>query len=205
MIVSNRLSGFNTVWINYVEINNKREFYKLWREGVLGNRTNLYDSFEEAAKAQAHKPWDKQRYGFREIGRSGGGKWELGTNFYDAKLTADRWIKEGRKFIIDDSVPNHKSLMQGEVCRTEKGLQSFLAIGYGLKPMRLTMAAGLHKHRGYLETRLLLEKFMDASSRDDLDQLLELYPDSAIELTCFDIKVGHFPNRNTIFWETRNY
>ena len=84
-------------------------------------------------------------------------------------------------------------------------MESYFAIGYGLEPMRRTMAKGLHKHRGYLETKILLDTYMDPSSRDDLDSLFDLYPDSAIELTTFDINVGQFPHRNTIIWEVRNY
>lgn len=46
---------------------------------------------------------------------------------------------------------------------------------------------------------------MDPSSQQDLDDLLDLYPDATIEFTCYDIDLGVIPNRNTIFWEVRNY
>jgi hypothetical protein len=51
----------------------------------------------------------------------------------------------------------------------------------------------------------LLDRFMDPNSRADLDALLDLYPDAAVEFSCFSVNVGIFPARNTIFWETRNY
>lgn len=105
---------------------------------------------------------------------------------------------------MDDGAPDHKRTLQGEVCRTERGLQGFLEIG-GHLPMRQAMAAGLMKHYGYLQTKLLLDRYMDPSSRDDLDALLERYPDAAIEFTCFSVNAGVFPNRNCIFWEVRNY
>ncbi len=106
---------------------------------------------------------------------------------------------------MDDGIPNNHVTMQGEICRTHRGLESYIAVGYGMEPMRITMAKGLHRHRGYAETNYLLNTRMDPSSRDDVDALLELYPDATIEFASFDVCVGNIPGRNTIFWETRNY
>src|SRR5690606_30639761 len=161
------------------------------------------------------------KIGFRELGKAGGGAWELayraglayGTPLPSITEVHQAWSQAGRRFIMDGSVPNDKSTMQGEVCRTEKGLESFLCVRDqiirdqsiwnasaspslnfrfkpGLPPMRQTIAANLHRHRGYLETRLLLERYMDPSSRDDLDALLDLYPDASIEFTCFSVNTG---------------
>lgn len=209
------------------EIRSKRKFFSMWREGLLGNRTLLWDTIEEAL---AHRP-KVTNIGFREIGKTGGGAWELA---HRSKATEvyNRWKKAGRRFILDGSVPNDKVVMQGEVTRTTLGMESFLAVrselvsdfliinfnaavegldppaptlGPGLPPMRQTIARGWHRHRGYLETRILLRRYMDPSSQDDLDMLLDMYPDAAIEFTCFSVNVGVFPHRNTIFWEVRNY
>lgn len=211
------------------QIRSKRQFYTLWRAGVLGNRTLLWDSVSEALD------WLPRldKFGFREIGKTGGGAWELSPRAA-AEATAERWKAAGRTFVIDGSVPNDKAVLQGEVCRTELGLQSFLCVreelardirialrscyallsnpegwreplGPGLPPMRKSMGYQYHRHRGYLQTKLLLDAYLDASSRDDLEILLEQYPDAAIEFTTFSINVGVLPHRNTIFWETRNY
>lgn len=200
-------------------IRSKKEFFDLWKAGVLGNRTLLSEDLDEALS------WNTKHIGFREIGKAGGGKWELATRD-DAPKVFAQWKSEYRQFIMDGGVPNDKSTMQGEVCRTELGLQSFLCVRDelmqryyveafdgtelvlalpGLPPMRRTIAAGWHRHRHYLETRMLLARYMDPSSRDDLDMLLEQYPDATVEFTCFSVNVGVFPHRNTIFWEVRNY
>ncbi len=206
-------------------IPNKREFFELWEAGLLGNRPELWRDIIDV-------PSGIKRVGFREIGKAGGGAWTL-VDRGDAWFTYTEWKNLGRKFIMDGSVPNDHSTMQGEVCRTYRGLESYLCVrdldwklfpdwalfhearspgGFidltwvrGLPPMRQTMSAGNHKSRGNLETKELIDHFMDPSSRDDLDALLEQYPDATIEFTCFDINTGVFPNRNTIFWETRNY
>lgn len=215
-----------------MEIRSKREFFTLWRQGVLGNRTLLWDTI---AQALAYYP-KVENIGFREVGKAGGGAWEL-VSRDKAREVYFRWKKAGRQFILDGAVPNAKAVMQGEVCRTERGLESFLCVreqirtdrlhlliaSYlagldesipkywieefkpGLPPMRITIKNGWHRHRGYLETKLLIEHYMDPSSQSDLEALLELYPDASIEFTVFSVDVGVFPGRNTIFWETRNY
>lgn len=210
-------------------IPNKRTFYDLWKAGLLGNRTLLTDDIDEALG------WGAPKIGFRSVGSAGGGAWTLVPR-EKARETFEEWTKAGRKFLMDGSVPNDKSVLQGEVCRTEKGLQGFLCIrdllvrdfgfivyhelsegrtppatvtGFldttGLPPMRQTMAAGWHHHYGYLQTKLIIERYMDASSRDDLEILLDFYPDATVEFTVFDVNTGLFPHRNTIFWEVRNY
>jgi hypothetical protein len=215
-----------------MEIRYKSQFYKLWKAGVLGNRTLLTDNLEEALG------WRSAKIGFREAGKTGGGAWELADRA-DAPLVYAKWKSLGRVFLMDGAVPNNKTTVQGEVTRTDQGLVSFLAVrsellrqfyntvyawstysipddsrlepiinlfkNTGLPPMRVTMANDWHHHRSYLQTRLILQELMDPSSRDDLDTLLEMYPDSAIEFSCFEVNTGMFPRRNTIFWEVRNY
>jgi hypothetical protein len=181
-----------------MKILSKIEFYRLWQLGVLGNRTNLWNNALDAYHSGCPK------VGFREIGKAGGGAWES-VDRDQALATETRWILAGRRYVCDDSAPSSHSILQGEVCRTIRGLESYLAVGRGIPPMRISMAQGMHKHRGYLETKILLDTFMDPSSRDDLDALLELYPDATVEFTTFDIGVGNLPGRNTLMWETRDY
>ena len=71
--------------------------------------------------------------------------------------------------------------------------------------LRQSIAQGMHRQYGYVATRVLLNRFMDPSSRDDLDVLLEQYPEAAVEFACFSVNVGTIPRRNTVFWEVRNY
>lgn len=194
-----------------MEIRSKRQFFELWEAGVLGNRTQLWrdplKAFEWgcnfASFALGRDP-DIPMIGFREIRTgAGAGKWER-VPWHRVFLTAEQWRSENRKFILDDGAPDEYRTLQGEVCRTIRGLESYLEVG-GSLPMRPAMAAGLMKHRGYLETKVLLDRWMDPSSRDDLDALLELYPEATVEFSCFSVDVGVFLGRNTIFWEVRNY
>jgi len=188
-------------------IANKAEFFRLWEAGVLGNRTRLWHDPVEAWKwglIEAAKSDKDVEIGFREVNKSGGGgKWQK-VPWREVRTTAAQWKKEGRTFIMDDGAPDDKRTLQGEVCRTIRGLEGYLDVSGDLA-MRPAMAAGRMRHCSAAMVLALLDHFMDPSSRDDLDGLLELYPDATIEFSCFSVDVGIFPNRNTIFWETRNY
>lgn len=178
-----------------VIIGSKKEFFEKWKAGILGNATRLWWDPNEAWAS------DAREFGFREH-RAGGGTWERvwRAQFWN---TVYFWQGAGRIFTMDDVCPDEYQTIQGEICRTFRGIEGY--IGASQFPMRKAMAAGILTHRTYLQTRLLLEQYMDPSSRDDLDMLLELYPDATIEFTCFSVNVGNIPNRNTLFWEVRNY
>ena len=182
------------------EIRSKRQFFELWRAGCLGNRPRLFTTFEEAAQSGAAE------IGFREIGRAGGGAWEK-VPMSRLGETHMRWTSAGRKFIMDDGVPNDRTTMQGELCRTERGLYGFFVVSpsRGLPPMRETMARGLHRSYYGAAVQYILGKYLDPSSQDDVRDLLDLYPDAVIELAAFDVNVGNLPGRNTVIWEVRNY
>ena len=104
---------------------------------------------------------------------------------------------------MDDGAPDDKRTLCGEVARTYRGLEGTL--GVVQMPMREAMKKGLLLPRSGATVLALLDKYMDPSSRDDLDALLDLYPDATVELSCFTVDVGVIPGRNTIFWEVRDY
>lgn len=189
-----------------MEIRTKAEFFEKWELGLLGNRTQLWrpGQWREAIAGSQHA----DGVGFRQLGTGGGGAWEKAPHT-QVQATHDRWVAAGRNFRMDDGVPNDKTTMQGEVCRTWRGIEAFLCWNppgvYGMEPMRRTMAAGKHRHVGGATLRALMDRYMDPSSQEDLFALLDLYPDATIEFACFAVDVGVMRNRNTIFWEVRNY
>jgi hypothetical protein len=141
--------------------------------------------------------------GFREIGRSGGGKWRKVPTLFTLREAAE-WRSEGRRFIMDDGAPDEYRTCQGEMARTYRGLEGYIEIG-GRLPMRQAMAAGLMRPVGGATVLTVINKYMDPSSRDDLDAIWDLYPDATVEFTCFSRDVGVLPGRNTLFWEVRDY
>jgi hypothetical protein len=196
-----------------VKVRSKAEFFQLWEAGMLGNRTRLWRDQQNAvnwAAARSKKIFGfyqplQPEIGFREIrkaGSAGAGKWQK-VPWGEVLATAEEWRAEGRNFIMDDGAPDDKRTLCGEICRSWNGLGGVL--GVVQMPMREAMAKGLLLPRTGAAINALLERYMDASSRDDLDGLMELYPDAAIEFSCFTVNVGVFPRRNTLFWEVRDY
>lgn len=182
-----------------MRIGSKAEFFRLWTAGCLGNKLRTW-SCPLAWSLEKDRP---PSVGFREIGKAGGGKFVV-VPAIAANATLAEWQAEGRKFIICESAPDEKATIQGEVMRATDGLRGFLhwPVTDG---MRMRDSMKLAKDVRGLAVRVLLERFMDPGSRDDLEALWDLYPDATVEFTCYSVGVGEIPGRNTIFWETRDY
>jgi len=174
----------------------KAQFFQAWEQGLLGNRTQLW---RDPASAYAY---GVPEIGFRQIGQAGGGAWEKVPR-EQVFATADLWRALGRRFVMDDAAPNHLTTLCGEVGRTVRGLEGFLGVtGCSI---REAAQRGLLKPYTGAAVLVLLDTYMDPSSRDDLEELLTLFPDHVVEFSCFGVNVGVFPNRNCIFWECRRY
>jgi hypothetical protein len=180
-----------------MEIRSKRQFYDLWKSGCLGNRPQTWSRVEDAVKSGA------TNIGFREVGKAGGGEFEL-VRREDATQTAEEWKRAGRAYSLDGACPNERTELQGAVCRTVEGWEGDLAIRSGTD-IRAAMSLGLIRSYSGLIVSTLLDHFMDPSSRDDVEMLLEMFPNATIEFSCFPCDVGVIPNRNTVIWEVRDY
>lgn len=53
--------------------------------------------------------------------------------------------------------------------------------------------------------RVLLDHLLNANSRDDLEVLLDEFPDHVVELTALSCEFGTCPGRNAVVWEVRRY
>lgn len=104
--------------------------------------------------------------------------------------------------IIGPCAPDHRVTLQAELRRSEHGYEMLASLMSGTNTRRSI------PHLASTFTGLVaknhLDAWMDATSRDCLDWMLETYPDSIIEFSCYDHKLGAL-NWNTIFWEVRNY
>jgi hypothetical protein len=180
-----------------VEIRTKAEFYRLWEAGCLGNKLRTWRDPAEAYRSGAPV------VGFREIGKAGGGKLQIVCR--EAIVpTAHDWRMDGRAYMICEAAPDERGTIQGEVMRGVGGWRGTLGLSTGLR-MREAAARGLLVPRAGAAVVALMDRYMDPSSRDDVEDLLELYPDAVVEFTCYECMVGSLPGRNTIIWEVRNY
>lgn len=51
----------------------------------------------------------------------------------------------------------------------------------------------------------ILKRHLNANSLDDLEILLERYPNHVVELSALETCFGTVPGRNAVIWEVRNY
>lgn len=181
-----------------MRIGSKPEFFRLWNAGVLGFKLRTWDD-PKAALAEANRP---PIVGLRQVGIAGGGR--LTITPIDGLMGAVRqWTDDGLKFVICEAAPDEHGTLQGETCRTIRGWEGTMGLSNGLR-MREAMAKGLLVPRSPAVTRFLLREYMSPASLDDLDAILDLYPDATVEFTCYgehDFGRG----RNAIFWEVRDY
>lgn len=104
-------------------------------------------------------------------------------------------------FYFNESAPDERLIIQGELMRNEKGLYFFASTA------KDKMRNALKKAKEYfgLQVLIMLKSLMTPSSYSDLEVLMEIYPNSIIELSIYDHNLGNIPGRNTLIWEVRNY
>lgn len=104
-------------------------------------------------------------------------------------------------YVYNESMPDEKLLVQGEVFRDNGGLR----LTYNTTP-GLTMRDAMRspKNATGLVASMILRKYLWPSSYDDVMTLLDDY-DGVVEFGAYAGAVGDCPHRNTVIWEVRNY
>lgn len=128
-------------------------------------------------------------------------------NITDAYKVAWEWVNvkwaDQSRIQWCEAAPDQYVVLQGEICRPAW-------CGYALHystvkaQMRPALARGAKNHTGP-GALLICRAAMDPASYEDLCEMLEDFPDAAIEFSCYRVNLGQKKGRNTIFWETRNY
>jgi hypothetical protein len=185
-----------------VKIESKAEFYQLWRAGALGNRPRAWATADEALASGA------PRIAIRSS--MAGRRWLGGAAVSivrrdQLREALDLWAKANHgDYALDEPAPDALVTLQGEVCRGLRGWEGYFGVRTGLH-MRVASMLGMLRPYSGVAVRTLLDCYLDPSSRDDVDALLEMYPDATIELAAYSVDVGIIPGRNTLIWEVRDY
>ena len=181
------------------EIKSKQAFYNLYRFGLLGNRALAWDSYEELLKSNwrgdvcirgENIPREEVRFDIP----------------FERVLDEIKKIEEkgfSRKILrFNQSMPNEHLVLQGEVMDYIGGWE--LTYTTIKKPMLQGLKEETKIARG-LAAKIIIKTCMDSSSFEDLNALIEIYPNAVIEFSTYEKNVGDIPGRNTVFWEVRNY
>jgi hypothetical protein len=184
-----------------MKIKNKREYYQKYDLGLFGNRALIWDSYEELLKSN----WRGEvciRGKGNGIPRTDA---RYNVSFEDIRKEIECLKKKGIPEEIlrfNQSMPDNFLSVQGEVIDYISGFE--LTYTQIKKPMNLGLKEETRFARGLI-AKMILRSRMDSSSFEDLLALFELYPESAVEFSTYEVCVGDIPGRNTVFWEVRNY
>lgn len=102
---------------------------------------------------------------------------------------------------VNESAPDSRLLIQGEVFRTELGLSLFWS--KQKTKMRTALQKGIQTY-GF-QALFLLKQNLTTASYEDLQDLLDCYDGAVIEFSAYDMCIGNLKHRNTVIWEVRNY
>lgn len=184
----------------------KTEYYRRWFAGEFGNRPQVWATVEElldsgwngrvtlrSTEVGAYLP----RY---QIPVSNVPVEEVPQTVKELS----RLGVETCKITVNETMPDERLLIQGELCRSEDGQLAFF---FSQHPGRCNEALRIDGRSLFgLSARMALEivRQEDPSSFEDLQLLLELYPEAVIEFSTWSVKVGILC-RNTVIWEVRAY
>jgi hypothetical protein len=186
-------------------IGSKLEYYTLYERGFFGNKALTWDSIDEIENSD----WKGKICirGRKGIARS---KARFNLTLEEAKGYLKELQKEGiypRDLKFNQSLPDEELRIQGEVMGDVVNLRpQHIHLTYSTikKPMNYALAEETLYAEG-LNALMLLKGNLFPSSYEDISELFELFPESVIEFSAYDIMLGSLPNRNTLIWEVRNY
>jgi hypothetical protein len=165
----------------------KQDFYVRYMAGEFGNRLRSWTDPEAFAASGYDGP-----VGLRSLDASAPTRY-----FVPAAEVRQAW-PEGR--VVCEHAPDHRQILQGEVILRPCGLY----LMYGTEPVPMKQTKVWH-HVERSAAIVILRWALWPASYEDLQELLDRYPDAAIEFSAYDCAVGCLPHRNTLFWEVRRY
>jgi hypothetical protein len=113
---------------------------------------------------------------------------------------------EDANIFWNESMPDERLLIQGEVCEPPADLGGLLTVRFDDTPGRSMRQAIPHFRQVQgAGAMYLLSTRCTPDSYADIREFLELHPGCVVEFSTYAINVGHQPFRNTIIWEVRNY
>lgn len=171
----------------------KEDFYIRYQQGEFGNRPRNWSTWSELRDSHYNGLITIRK---REVS----GKSIRGVCVNDLRGGK---IPDGVNLgscVFNEAMPDDKIVIQGAIYRDEIGLELLYS---QKKNIGQQQAVGQFGERARGLKCLALLSLMDPSSRADLDDLLDLYPNAAIEFGTYAVNVGICAHRDTIIWEVR--
>lgn len=192
-----------------VSVDSKYENYKLYESGFYGNQLKQWPSVDAFYDDCSSGLWNVNEPVALRLKNKPGIELE---DYCKPRMVGDictnivpNWVVDHginrEDIVVNEIGPDENITLQGEVRRDEQGL----SLRYSNAKTIMRHAWPIHESwANGLKAKMMLEYFMDHNSYHNLMRLLEIFPDSVIEFSCYDISVGNL-KWNTVFWEVRNY
>lgn len=180
-------------------VRTKRDFVKRYAQGEFGNCSPTWNTLREFLNSNYQGGLIHLR------NRIAGGKTWYNVAPNDVDLYWREALSSGLspdQLYISAMAPTEKTIIQGEVYRTETGLNLFYS--RVKKPMRDALAEESHTVTGSVAQKFL-EHYLCSNSYEWMQTLFERYPEHVIEFSTYDCYWGTVPRHNTCFWEIRLY
>jgi len=183
-------------------VTNKRDFARRYALGEFGNAAPTWPTIKEFFAAHKDIENNPHLYSLRNRVANSQCMYNLTIREIN-EYTQNRKNQDLSEFYVSEMAPHNIGIINGEICRTYRGLTLFYARGD--RPMRLALKKGVQVEG--LQADLILRSKTDPSGYNWIKELLEEYPNHTVEFTSFShpwgtlASVGHC----TVIWEVRLY
>ena len=183
-------------------ITNKQQMYDLLLKGELGNTIEAFmslDAWKASPTRNKYPLWMVRTL-------KPGGPLSVNCPRDEVEETASRpEFQDAGVCIAYMITSTYQTIWQGDVMRTTDGLtlvgNSYPPLGYNWRDAMKSPESAVSGVRAAAKLRYIL----NPDSYDDVEYLLDEYPDHVVELSVFERSVGVIPNRNYVTWEVRKY
>jgi len=181
-------------------IRTKADFYRLYEAGALGNKPRTWNRVEEVlgsgyggtvtvrCRVPSYQGMKRHRVPVGEL-----------AGVVEA-LKRESGLGSGG-FAFNESLPDERLVMQGEVVRGSGGLCLSWSVDRGLVMREAMLRA---RHSDGVSALVLLRWAMDAASLENLEALLDRWDGHVVEFASYETPVGEL-GWNTVFFEVRRY
>ncbi|MBI2044370.1 hypothetical protein HYT24_03335 [Candidatus Pacearchaeota archaeon] len=180
----------------------KREFYPLYEKGFLGNKAKTWNSYKEIIESN----W-KGKVTMRS--KKGGDRKQAkyGVRLEEIEKNINDWKKMGISedmIVFNESMPDEDLIFQGEAIL--KNGRLYIYYSTLKKQMNIALAEKSDVLEGFWAEKAMKENCTNESF-EEFKKLITLFPKSVIEFSVYSKPIGNQShlNKNTIFWEVRNY
>lgn len=108
---------------------------------------------------------------------------------------------DAAELLFCEPSPEDRNVIQGEVCRSDRGLELSWSTEPGITNREAMTRAN---YSTGLAAKMILEAKLDPADFECLMELLDEYPDHVVEFSAFSAELGVL-RRRMVVWEVRKY